>query len=130
MYEFALVWDWLSFAVRWLHIITVIAWIGSSFYFIALDLGLRKNPDLPKGIYGEAWQVHGGGFYRIQKYLIAPDQMPEHLTWFKWESYATWLSGFALLAIVYYAGADIFLIDPTVAELSKGQAICISLLSI
>ena len=63
MYEFALVWDWLSFAVRWLHIITVIAWIGSSFYFIALDLGLRKNPDLPKGIYGEAWQVHGGGFY-------------------------------------------------------------------
>ena len=105
MYEFAIIWDWLAFAVRWLHVITGIAWIGSSFYFIALDLGLRKVPHLPPGAYGEEWQVHGGGFYHIQKYLVAPERMPEHLTWFKWESYATWLSGFAMLCIVYYAGA-------------------------
>ncbi len=87
--------DWVEFAVRWLHVITAIAWIGSSFYFIALDLGLRKTPSLPAKAHGEEWQVHGGGFYHIQKYLVAPDHLPEHLTWFKWESYATWLSGFA-----------------------------------
>ena len=93
MYEFAIIWDWLGFAVRWLHVITGIAWIGSSFYFIALDLGLKKVPHLPPGAYGEEWQVHGGGFYHIQKYLVAPERMPEHLVWFKWESYATWLCG-------------------------------------
>ena len=130
MFEFAIIWDWLSFAVRWLHVITAIAWIGTSFYFIALDLGLRKTEGLPEGVHGEEWQVHGGGFYRIQKYLVAPEKMPDHLTWFKWESYATWLSGFALLSIVYYAGADIFLIDPEVADLSSSEAILISLISI
>ena len=93
MYEFAIIWDWLAFGVRWLHVITGIAWIGSSFYFVALDLGLKKVPHLPPGAYGEEWQVHGGGFYHIQKYLVAPERMPEHLVWFKWESYATWLSG-------------------------------------
>ena len=87
-----IVWDWLEFAVRWLHVITGIAWIGSSFYFIALDLGLRKADHLPEGVGGEAWQVHGGGFYRMQKYLVAPPEMPAHLTWFKWESYSSWLS--------------------------------------
>ena len=97
MTDFAIFWDWLSFAVRWLHVITGIAWIGSSFYFVALDLGLRQRPGLPAGAFGEEWQVHGGGFYHIQKYLVAPAEMPEHLTWFKWESYATWLSGFAML---------------------------------
>ena len=85
MNEFAIFWDWLSFAVRWLHVITGIAWIGSSFYFVALDLGLRQRPGLPAGAFGEEWQVHGGGFYHIQKYLVAPAEMPEHLTWFKWE---------------------------------------------
>ena len=130
MFEFVIIWDWLSFAVRWLHVITAIAWIGTSFYFIALDLGLRKGDDLPEGVHGEEWQVHGGGFYRIQKYFVAPEKMPNHLTWFKWESYATWLSGFALLSIVYYAGANIFLIDPYVADLSTGEAILISLSSI
>ncbi len=130
MYEFAVIWDWLAFGVRWLHVITAIAWIGSSFYFIALDLGLRKVPDMPPGANGEEWQVHGGGFYHIQKYLVAPERMPEHLTWFKWESYATWLSGFAMLAIVYYAGANLFLIDPTVLDLSAPVAILISLLSL
>ncbi|GGF00494.1 urate hydroxylase PuuD [Stappia taiwanensis] len=130
MIDMALAWDWLSFALRWLHVITAIAWIGSSFYFIALDLGLRKAPDLPKGAHGEEWQVHGGGFYHIRKYLVAPAEMPEHLTWFKWESYATWLSGFALMAVVYYAGADLYLIDANVLEMSQPVAIAVSIASI
>ena len=126
MSELVVMWDWLAFAVRWLHVITAIAWIGSSFYFIALDLGLRKVPDLPAGAHGEEWQVHGGGFYHIRKYLVAPEQMPEHLTWFKWESYATWLSGAALLAVVYWAGGELYLIDQNKAELSLWQGILIS----
>ncbi len=130
MYEYAIAWEWLSFAVRWLHVITAIAWIGSSFYFIALDLGLVKRLGLPVGAYGEEWQVHGGGFYHIQKYLVAPASMPEHLTWFKWESYATWLSGFALLCVVYYGGADLFLIDRTVLDIEPWQAIGLSLASL
>jgi uncharacterized membrane protein len=130
MHDFAVLWDWIEFAVRWLHVITAIAWIGSSFYFVALDLGLQKRPGLPPGAYGEEWQVHGGGFYHIQKYLVAPERMPEHLTWFKWESYATWLSGAALLAIVYWAGAELFLIDRTVLDVSAPVAILISAASI
>ncbi len=119
-------WEWLAFAVRWLHVITAIAWIGSSFYFVALDLGLTKAPGLPKGAHGEEWQVHGGGFYHINKYLVAPERMPEHLTWFKWESYATWLSGAALLMVVYWAGANLYLIDTAKADLATWQAILIS----
>lgn len=130
MYEFATIWDWMAFAVRWLHVITGIAWIGSSFYFVALDLGLRKSPDLPPGAQGEEWQVHGGGFYHIQKYLVAPDRLPDHLIWFKWESYATWLSGFAMLCIVYYAGADLFLVDRHVLDIAPWVAILISLASL
>ncbi len=130
MTDFAIFWEWLSFAVRWTHVITAIAWIGSSFYFIALDLGLRKTPSLPPLAHGEEWQVHGGGFYHIQKYLVAPDFLPEHLTWFKWESYATWLSGFLLLIVVYYFGADLFLIDRHVLDIANWQAIGISLASI
>ncbi|MFZ8867383.1 MAG: urate hydroxylase PuuD [Paracoccaceae bacterium] len=126
MYELFLIWDWVEFALRWLHVITAIAWIGSSFYFIALDLGLRKAPDLPAGAHGEEWQVHGGGFYHVRKYLVAPSDMPAHLTWFKWESYATWLSGAALLMVVYWAGAELYLIDLAKAELSVVQAILIS----
>ncbi|WP_395816647.1 urate hydroxylase PuuD, partial [Devosia sp.] len=117
MPDYAIFWEWLSFAARWTHVITAIAWIGSSFYFIALDLGLRKTPSLPKLAHGEEWQVHGGGFYHIQKYLVAPEFLPEHLTWFKWESYATWLSGFCLLIIVYYVGADLYLIDRHVLDI-------------
>ncbi len=130
MYEYAIIWEWLAFAVRWVHVITAIAWIGSSFYFIALDLGLRQPDGLPEGAHGEEWQVHGGGFYHIQKYLVAPAAMPEHLTWFKWESYATWLSGFVLLSFVYYGGADIYLIDRNVLDVSAPIAILISLASI
>ncbi|MEW6634066.1 MAG: urate hydroxylase PuuD [Pseudomonadota bacterium] len=130
MMDFAIFWEWLSFAVRWLHVITGIAWIGSSFYFVALDLGLRQRPGLPAGAFGEEWQVHGGGFYHIQKYLVAPAEMPEHLTWFKWESYATWMSGFAMLCIVYYGGADLFLIDPNVLNVSAPVGILMSLATI
>jgi uncharacterized membrane protein len=130
MMDFAIFWDWLSFAIRWLHVITGIAWIGSSFYFVALDLGLRQRPGLPAGAHGEEWQVHGGGFYHVQKYLVAPAEMPEHLTWFKWEAYSTWLTGFALLCVVYYAGADLFLIDRNVLDVSAPVAILISLASI
>lgn len=126
MFELAIFWDWLGFAVRWLHVITAMAWIGSSFYFIALDLGLRKAPDLPPGAHGEEWQVHGGGFYHIRKFLVAPANMPERLIWFKWESYTTWLSGAALLMIVYWAGAELFLIDRAKADLALWQAILIS----
>lgn len=128
--DYLIFWEWLNFAVRWLHVITAIAWIGSSFYFIALDLGLRRHANLPAGVNGEEWQVHGGGFYHIQKYMVAPAHMPEHLIWFKWESYATWLSGFALLCVVYYAGADLYLIDRNVLDVSTPVAILISLASI
>ncbi|MCO6185127.1 urate hydroxylase PuuD [Rhizobium sp. L1K21] len=130
MYELGIVWEWLGFAMRWFHVITAIAWIGSSFYFVALDHGLRKAPGLPEGVYGEEWQVHGGGFYRMQKYLVAPPELPEHLTWFKWESYMTWLSGFCMLAIVYYGSADLFLIDRHVLDLENWQAILISIASL
>ena len=130
MYEYAIIWEWLSFAARWLHVITAIAWIGSSFYFIALDLSLQKNSALPKDVHGEEWQVHGGGFYHIQKYLVAPAELPKHLTWFKWESYATWMSGFALMCIVYYAGADLYLIDRSLWDVEPWIAITTSLGSI
>ena len=122
--------DWAEFALRWLHVITAIAWIGSSFYFIALDLGLWRDRDLPEGVNGEEWQVHGGGFYHIRKYLVAPKDLPEHLVWFKWESYATWLSGFALMVVVYYLGAEIYLIDAEKMELSVLGAVGISLASL
>ncbi|WP_271952322.1 urate hydroxylase PuuD [Ruegeria faecimaris] len=128
MFEFAVFWDWMAFAVRWLHVITAIAWIGSSFYFIALDLGL--NRDIPGPADGEEWQVHGGGFYHIQKYLVAPERMPDHLTWFKWESYATWLSGAALLMIVYWVGGELYLIDAQKADLALWQGILISAASL
>lgn len=127
MYDFYVLGDWLQFAVRWLHVITGIAWIGSSFYFIALDLGLHRDRNLASGADGEEWQVHGGGFYHIQKYLVAPDRMPGDLVWFKWESYATWLSGFAMLILVYYLGANLFLVDPQVLDIPVWQAIAISL---
>src|SRR4030095_4228568 len=130
MNDFAIFWEWLNFGVRWLHVVTGIAWIGSSFYFVALDLGLRQRPGLPEGAFGEEWQVHGGGFYHIQKYLVAPASLPEHLTWFKWESYATWMSGFAMLAIVYYAGADLYLIDRNVLDVSGPVSILISMASL
>ena len=112
----------VSAILRWLHVIAGIAWIGSSFYFIHLDLSLKPRPGLPHGVKGDEWQVHGGGFYHMMKYLVAPAQMPDSLTWFKWEAYTTWLSGFALLVLVYYLGADLFLIDKSVLDLTAPQA--------
>lgn len=130
MYDWVVLWEWVEIAARWTHVITAIAWIGSSFYFIALDLGLKKAEGMPALAHGEEWQVHGGGFYHITKYLVAPERLPEHLVWFKWESYATWLSGFVMLVLVYYLGAEMFLIDPTVMELSVWQAVAISMASL
>ena len=118
--------DWTELLIRWLHVIAGIAWIGSSFYFIHLDLSLKQRPGLPDKASGDAWQVHGGGFYHMVKYLVAPAGMPDDLTWFKWEAYATWLSGVALMAVVYYLGSELFLIDTHVLALSPWQAIAIS----
>ncbi len=126
MYDFAIIWDWIAFSVRWLHVVTAMAWIGASFFFIALDLGLRKVPDMPSGVHGEEWHVHGGGFYHIQKYLVAPDNMPDHLVWHKWQSYMTWVSGATLMMIVYWVGGELFLLDPTRADLTLWQGILIS----
>ena len=126
MYDLAILWDWIAFSVRWLHVITAMAWIGASFYFIALDLMLKPNPNLPEGAYGEEWEVHGGGFYHTVKYLVAPSEMPEHLTWHKWQSYTTWLSGAALLMIINWVGGELFLLDPTKADLALWQGILIS----
>ncbi|TNE36478.1 MAG: cysteine desulfurase [Alphaproteobacteria bacterium] len=120
--------EWISLLVRWLHIITGIAWIGSSFFFVFLDLSLRKRPHVPEGVSGESWLVHGGGFYHVNKWMVAPETMPEDLHWFKWESYYTWMSGFALLAVVYYMGANSFLIDRNVLALEPWQAIGLSMI--
>ena len=122
--------EWTEFLVRWFHVITGIAWIGSSFYFIALDLSLRNSGQIPKESHGEAWQVHGGGFYRIIKYLVAPSKMPNELTWFKWEAYGTWISGFLLLAIVYYLSAELYMIDMEKFDISQTDAILISIFGI
>ncbi len=122
-----LLWEWLNFAVRWTHVITAIAWIGSSFYFIALDLSLKKRESLPDGAHGDTWQVHGGGFYHMVKYNVAPAKMPEELTWFKWESYATWITGFFLLCVLYYGSSELFLIDRAVADIAAWQAIAIGI---
>lgn len=117
--------DWLALIVRWLHLITGIAWIGASFYFIWLDNSLQDPPAWKKerGIKGDLWAVHGGGIYEVAKYHGAPERMPETLHWFKWEAYSTWLTGMALLAILYYLGADTYLIDPQVAALAPAQAV-------
>jgi uncharacterized membrane protein len=122
--------EWLSLIFRWLHVVAAVAWIGSSFYFIALDLSLKPREGLPNGVMGEAWQVHGGGFYRIMKYLVAPSELPDELTWFKWEAYTTWLSGFALMIVVYYLNADLFLVDKSILDLTPLQAGLFSLCSL
>jgi uncharacterized membrane protein len=122
--------DWIGLVVRWVHLITGIAWIGASFYFIHLDASLRRSGGLPAGVGGEAWQVHGGGFYRMQKYLVAPPELPQDLTWFKYEAYSTWLSGFVLLALIYYLSADLYLIDRSVMDLPVWAAVAMSVVSL
>ena len=118
--------DWANLLLRWTHVITAIAWIGSSFYFVFLDSSLTKPeaPDLvEKGVDGELWAVHGGGFYHPQKYLVAPKQMPQNLHWFYWEAYSTWLTGFALFTVLYLFNAATFLVDKSVYDWSAGAAI-------
>jgi uncharacterized membrane protein len=122
--------EWVDFSIRWLHVIAGIAWIGSSFYFVHLDLSLEKREGLPEGAGGEAWQVHGGGFYHMVKYLVAPSRLPDVLTWFKWEAYATWLSGMALLVVVYYMAAELYLIDVTVLDMAPWAAVLISVVGL
>ena len=121
--------DWISLFVRWFHVVAGVAWIGASFYFIWLDNNLRTPPKWKqdKGIKGDLWAIHGGGFYEVAKYAYGPEKMPETLHWFKWEAYTTWLSGFALLIIVYYFGASAYLIDPSVNAMSPTTAISLGL---
>ncbi|MCC0004205.1 MAG: urate hydroxylase PuuD [Methylobacteriaceae bacterium] len=119
--------EWGGLLLRWTHIITGIAWIGSSFYFMHLDASIKAIPEIPAGKGGEAWEVHGGGFYQVRKYLVAPDKMPAELMWHKWESYSTWVSGFSLLVWVYYLGADLYLIDPGVRALTPLQAAAVGI---
>jgi uncharacterized membrane protein len=121
----AYVLEWLNLALRWTHVIVGIAWIGASLYFIWLDNHLEPAQD-PR-IAGELWAIHGGGFYRAEKFRLAPAQMPATLHWFKWEAYWTWVSGLALLALMYYANAELYLIDPQVMALSRPWAIGIGL---
>ena len=123
--------DWVALFFRWFHVIAGVAWIGASFYFVWLDMSLRKPPQwkADKGISGDLWAVHGGGFYEIAKYKLEPEEMPKTLHWFKWEAYTTWLTGMAMLAIVYYFNATAYLIDPSkVAFGSSIGAISTSLL--
>lgn len=122
--------DWLNLALRWAHVITGIAWIGSSFYFIWLDLRLNVPPRDPESpdVAGDLWAVHGGGFYHAQKYKVAPAELPAPLHWFKWEAYFTWITGFLLFTVVYYASAGALLLDPAVADIGEAGAIATSLL--
>ena len=119
--------EWGSLLLRWLHVVTAAAWIGASFFFMHLDASLRATPDIAAGKGGAAWQVHGGGFYEMRKYLVAPDAMPADLTWHKWQSYWTWLSGFFLLVWVYYGQSQLYLIDPAVMQLAGWQAALIGI---
>jgi uncharacterized membrane protein len=123
-------WDWGNLLFRSLHVVAAIAWIGSSFYFIALDNHLRppaEERDAKRGVAGESWELHGGGFYRIEKFRVAPETLPEPLHWFKWEAYTTWLSGFALMIVVFYVHAGTYLVDRTVADISSSEAVAISI---
>ena len=122
--------DWLNLLLRWAHLVAGIAWIGTSFYFIALDLSLRRARDAPEGVAGAAWEVHGGGFYRVEKYAVAPPSLPEHLTWFRWEAYLTWMTGFALLVVQFHLDAEAWLIDPAVMPLDAWQAVAVSVASL
>jgi uncharacterized membrane protein len=126
----AFVVEWLNLLVRWAHMIVGIGWIGTSFYFIALDLSLRKREGMHEGVYGTAWEVHGGGFYQVEKYLVAPKELPPDLVWYKWEAYLTWATGFLLLIVQYYWNADAFLISRDVLPMLPAEAIVISIASL
>jgi uncharacterized membrane protein len=118
---------WANLAIRWLHLVAGIAWIGSSFYFMWLDSHLKPGEERREGVAGELWSVHSGGFYRQIKFMVAPSEMPETLHWFKWEAYTTWISGFLLLALIFYVGADLNLVDKAKLPLETWQAIGLGL---
>ena len=125
----AYAYDWLQLIVRWVHLVTGVAWIGASFYFVWLDNSLlapRRREDADEGVGGELWAVHGGGFYRVQKFRVAPQVLPEPLHWFKWEAYSTWISGFILFVLVYWLQGDRFLVDRSVADIPVATAVMIS----
>ena len=121
--------EWLNLLLRWAHMVVGIGWIGTSFYFMALDYSLNRR-GAPAGVLGTAWQVHGGGFYHVEKYTVAPPTLPDVLHWFRWEAYLTWVTGFGLLVVQYYVHAEAFLIDPGVMPLTPWQAIGISVASL
>ncbi|NQW11489.1 MAG: urate hydroxylase PuuD [Alphaproteobacteria bacterium] len=122
--------DWLNLLIRWGHMIAGIGWIGTSFYFIALDLSLKRREKMKDGVMGSAWEVHGGGFYHVEKFTVAPKELPDDLIWFKWEAYLTWLTGFLLLVVQFYLDADAWMIDPMVMRLEAWQAVAISVASL
>lgn len=122
--------EWGNLLLRWAHLIVGIGWIGTSFYFVALDLSLNQKESKKPGVYGTAWQVHGGGFYYVEKFTVAPPGLPPHLHWFQWEAYLTWVTGFGLLIVQYYLHANSYLIDPAVMALTPAQAIAISIASL
>jgi uncharacterized membrane protein len=122
--------DWLNLLLRWAHMIAGIGWIGASFYFVALDYSLKRRANTPAGVAGTVWQVHGGGFYHVEKYLVAPPQLPDDLVWFKWEAYLTWVTGFALLVVQFYLNASLWLIDPSKLALTPVAAVAISVASL
>ncbi|SON56477.1 putative membrane protein [Hartmannibacter diazotrophicus] len=122
--------DWLNILLRWAHLVVGITWIGTSFYFIALDLSLRAREKMTPGVFGTAWQVHGGGFYHVEKFTVAPEFLPEDLQWFKWDAYLTWVTGFGLLITQYYFNASAYLIDQSILPMRPSEAILISVLSL
>ena len=122
--------DWLNLLIRWAHMIVGIGWIGTSFYFIALDISLKKREKMKEGVLGTAWQVHGGGFYHVEKFTVAPKELPGDLIWFKWEAYLTWFTGFLLLIVQFYLSAGTWMIDPAVMALEPLHAVGISVASL
>jgi uncharacterized membrane protein len=118
--------EWANLLIRWAHMIVSIGWIGTSFYFMALDYSLDQRERKSEGVYGTSWQVHGGGFYHVEKFTVAPPRLPEHLHWFTWEAYLTWVTGFGLMIVQYYLHANAYLIDPAVLPLEPWQAIALS----
>jgi uncharacterized membrane protein len=126
----AILFEWGGLLLRWLHILAGMCWIGSSFYFMHIDASIKAVPDIPSDKGGETWEVHGGGFYQVRKYLVAPDNLPPKLIWHKWEAYTTWISGFFLLVWIYYFVSDLYLIDPAVRPLSPAAAAAIGIASL
>ncbi|MFO1149232.1 MAG: urate hydroxylase PuuD [Alsobacter sp.] len=122
--------DWINLLIRWFHLIVGIAWIGASFHFVWLDYSLRARERMNEGVFGTSWMVHGGGFYHVEKYLVAPSSLPDDLHWFKWEAYLTFISGFALLVVQYYWNASAFLVDRSVLDISGAEAVLISVVAL